>query len=89
MIIREESPLTEQILSLLRQHVQSNPGFRINEKVITYLNQNAKTFDRLAQRYRMKPEITAENELIIRFVDEEDALYTTYTFFKAMIEEKK
>lgn len=62
-------------------------GTELNERTLATLKENEKSIAAAAENYDMAVTIDAEGALIVQF-SKNDAPITTYTFYKAFVNEK-
>ena len=78
--------MEEKIKAFLEQYLENNPGRKADERFLDGIKANAKSFQRLADTlsYEMKLNITEEGTLVVQF-SSADQVYTTYTFYNAVV----
>ena len=78
--------MEEKIYDYLNQYLEKNPDKIATERFQKRIKDNLKTFERLTERgYIMNMEITEEGSFEIKFMNEDEFLYTSYGFYKAVI----
>lgn len=78
--------MEEKIKAFLEQYFENNPGRKADERFVDGIKANAISFQRLADNlsYEMKLNITEEGTLVVQF-SSADQVYTTYTFYNAVV----